>query len=103
MPLDDARLAAGPSAYVFIPQEQWNKEVDTLWVGLSVDEFGKVPDGVETLEVNGGLCASAHVHGDEAHMWRVYEAMFSWLSSRRIMSWINVMVYSVWRRFRSSH
>ncbi len=80
VPLDDARLAAGPSAYVFIPQEQWNKEVDTLWVGLSVDEFGKVPDGVETLEVNGGLCASAHVHGDEAHMWRVYDAMFSWLA-----------------------
>ena len=27
VPLDDARLAAGPLAYVFIPQEQWNKEV----------------------------------------------------------------------------
>lgn len=79
VPLDDARLAAGPSAYVFIPQQQWSKEVDTLWVGLTVREFGKVPDGVETLEINGGLCASARVHGDEAHMWRVYETMFSWL------------------------
>jgi hypothetical protein len=79
VPLDDARLAAGPSAYVFIPQQQWDKEVDTLWVGLAVHDFGKVPDSVETLEVSGGLCASAHVHGDEAHMWRVYDTMFSWL------------------------
>jgi hypothetical protein len=79
VPLDDARLAAGPSAYVFIPQQQWDKEVDTLWVGLAVSEFGKVPDGVETLEVSGGLCASARVHGDEAHMWLIYDTMFSWL------------------------
>jgi hypothetical protein len=78
VPLDDARLAAGPLAYVFIPQEQWGKEVDTLWVGLAVREFGEVPDGVETLEVSGGLCASARVHGDEAHMWRVYDTMFAW-------------------------
>ena len=77
VPLDDARLAAGP--YVFIPQQQWDKEVDTLWVGLTVHEFGDVPDGIETLEVRGGLCASARVCGDEAHMWRVYETMFSWL------------------------
>ncbi|KRE49657.1 GyrI-like domain-containing protein [Paenibacillus sp. Soil522] len=79
VPLDDARLAAGPSAYVFIPQQQWDKEVDTLWVGLMVREFGNIPDGVEALEINGGLCVSARVHGDEAHMWRVYETMFSWL------------------------
>jgi predicted transcriptional regulator YdeE len=79
LPLEDTRVAAGPSAYVFIPQEQWGKEVDTLWVGLAVSEFGDVQDGVETLEVSGGLCASARVHGDENHMWRVYEAMFSWL------------------------
>lgn len=79
IPLDDARLAAGPSAYVFIPQQQWDKEVDTLWVGLTVREFGDIPDGVEALEVNGGTCVSARVHGDEAHMWRVYETMFSWL------------------------
>lgn len=79
VPLDDERLKAGPAAYVFIPQEQWGKEVDTLWVGMAVREFGEVPDGVETLEVRGGLCASARVHGDEAHMWRVYETMFAWL------------------------
>ncbi|MDQ8733574.1 hypothetical protein [Paenibacillus sp. LHD-38] len=74
--LDDARLAAGPKAYVFIPQKQWNKEVDTLWVGLEVREFGSVPEVVEKLEVSGGLCASARVLGNEAHMWRVYETMF---------------------------
>ncbi|WP_169086433.1 GyrI-like domain-containing protein [Paenibacillus sp. PL91] len=79
LPLDDTRLAAGRSAYVFIPQEQWGKEVDTLWVGLAVSDFGDVPDGVEKLEVSGGLCASARVHGDEKQMWRVYETMFSWL------------------------
>jgi len=79
VPLDDARLAEGPSAYVFIPQEQWSKQVDTLWVGLAVREFGNVPEGVETLEVSGGLCASARVYGNEAHMWRVYDAIFAWL------------------------
>jgi hypothetical protein len=79
LPLDDARLLSGPTAYVFIPQEQWGKEVDTLWVGLAVSEFGDVPDGLETLETSGGLCASARVFGDENHMWSVYEAMFGWL------------------------
>jgi hypothetical protein len=79
VPLDDARLAAGPSAYVFIPQEQWNKKVDTLWVGLAVHEFGDAGDGIETLDISAGLCVSARVHGDEAHMWRVYEAIFAWL------------------------
>ncbi|SFK97732.1 GyrI-like small molecule binding domain-containing protein [Paenibacillus sp. 1_12] len=79
VPLDDARLTPTTSAYVFIPQEQWGKEVDTLWVGLAVSEFGEVPDGIETLEVCGGLCACAHVHGDEAQMWRVYESLFAWL------------------------
>jgi len=77
--LKDARLTDGPSAYVFIPQKQWSKQVDTLWVGLAVREFGDVPEGIETLEVGGGLCASARVYGDEAHMWRVYDAMFAWL------------------------
>ncbi|MFK7693121.1 GyrI-like domain-containing protein [Paenibacillus sp. HJGM_3] len=79
VPLDDARLTDGPSAYVFIPQEQWSKKVDTLWVGLAVREFRDVPDGIETLEVNGGLCVSASVYGNEAHMWRVYDAIFTWL------------------------
>jgi hypothetical protein len=79
VPLKDARLIDGPSAYVFIPQEQWSKQVDTLWVGLAVREFGDVPDGIETLEVRGGLCASARVNGNEAHMWRVYDTMFAWL------------------------
>lgn len=79
VPLKDARLTDGPSAYVFIPQEQWSKQVDTLWVGLAVREFGDVPDGIETLEVRGGLCASARVYGNEVHMWRVYDAMFAWL------------------------
>jgi DNA gyrase inhibitor GyrI len=79
VPLKDERLADGPSAYVFIPQEQWSKKVDTLWVGLAVREFGDVPEGIETLQIRGGLCASARVHGDEAHMWRVYDAMFAWL------------------------
>ncbi|SDD18455.1 GyrI-like small molecule binding domain-containing protein [Paenibacillus sp. UNCCL117] len=78
-PKEDSRLTDEPSAYVFIPQEQWSKQVDTLWVGLAVREFGEVPDGVETLEVRGGLYASARVYGNEAHMWRVYEAMFAWL------------------------
>jgi hypothetical protein len=79
VPLSDARLTEGPSAYVFIPQQQWAGEVDTLWVGLAVHEFGEVLDGVEMLEVSGGLCASAQVNGDEAHMWRVYDAIFLWL------------------------
>jgi hypothetical protein len=79
IPLDDVRLAAVPTAYVFIPQQQWDKEVDTLWVGLKVHQFGKLPNGVEMLEVSGGLCASARVHGDETHMWSVYETMFTWL------------------------
>lgn len=77
--LYDARLTDGPAAYVFIPQEQWSKEVETLWVGLAVREFGDVPDGIETLEVSGGLCVSARVYGNEAHMWRVYDAIFAWL------------------------
>jgi hypothetical protein len=79
VPLDDVRLTAEPSAFVFIPQQQWDQEVDTLWVGLKVQEFGIVPEGVEMLEVSGGLSASARVYGNEASMWRVYEAMFSWL------------------------
>ena len=79
VPLDDVRLTEGPSAYVFIQQEQWSKNVDKLWVGLSVREFGDVPDGIETLEVSGGLCLSARVYGDEAHMWRVYDAIFAWI------------------------
>lgn len=79
VPLNDARLANGPLAYVFIPQEQWSNKVDTLWVGLTVREFGEVPEGIETLEVSGGLCVSARVAGDEAHMWRVYDAVFAWL------------------------
>ncbi|NOU90544.1 hypothetical protein GC102_33120 [Paenibacillus sp. LMG 31460] len=79
VPLMDARLTDGPSAYVFIPQDQWSKQVDTLWVGLAVSEFGDVPDGIESLVVRGGLCASARVYGNEAHMWRVYDAMFAWL------------------------
>lgn len=77
--LNDVRLMDGPSAFVFIPQEQWSEEVNTLWVGLAVHEFGDVPDGIETFEISGGLCASAHVFGDEAHMWSVYDAMFRWL------------------------
>jgi len=77
--LKDARLTDGPSAYVFIPQDQWGGQVDTLWVGLAACEFGDVPDGIEALEVRGGLCASARVFGDEAHMWRAYDAMFAWL------------------------
>lgn len=77
--LKDARLTEVPSAYVFIPQEQWSTQVDTLWVGLAVCDFGVVPDGIETLEVQGGLCASARVYGDEAHLWRVYDEMFAWL------------------------
>ncbi|WP_419873459.1 GyrI-like domain-containing protein [Candidatus Pristimantibacillus sp. PTI5] len=83
VPLDDARLAGKPAAYVFIPQQQWNKEVDTLWIGLEVREFGAVPDGIEKLAINGGICASARVLGDEAHMWRVYETMFSWLEQSK--------------------
>lgn len=79
IPLDDARLIDGPSAFVFIPQEQWSGQVDTLWVGLAVSEFGEITEGIEALEINGGLCASVRVHGDEAHMWRVYDAMFAWL------------------------
>lgn len=79
VPLKDARLTDGPSAYVFIPQEQWSRQVDTLWVGLAVREFGDVADGIEALEVRGGLCASARVYGDEANMWRVYDEMFAWL------------------------
>ncbi|MFC5469328.1 GyrI-like domain-containing protein [Cohnella suwonensis] len=79
VPLEDARLTDEPSAYVFIPQEQWSKQVDTLWVGLAVREFGDAPEGIETLEVRGGLCARARVCGNEAHMWRVYDAMFAWL------------------------
>ena len=70
VPLDDTE---GPSAYVFIPQEQMN--VDTLLVGLAVREFNDVPDGIETLEVSGGLCVSARVYGNEAHMWEVYDAI----------------------------
>lgn len=77
--LKDVRLTDGPSAFVFIPQEQWAKKVDTLWVGLAVREFGDIPDGIETLDVHGGLCASARVYGNEAHMWSVYDAMFAWL------------------------
>lgn len=79
IPVNDARLTDGPSAYVFIPQDQWSKQVDTLWVGLAVREFGDVPEGIETLEVRGGLCASAIVYGNEAHMWRAYDEMFAWL------------------------
>jgi predicted transcriptional regulator YdeE len=79
VPLDDARLAIGPSAFVFIEQRQWGNEVDTLWVGLKVNEFGDMSDSLETLEVSGGLCVSATVNGDEAHMWRVYETIFSWI------------------------
>lgn len=79
LPLDDERLNSVQSAFVFIPQQQWDKEVDTLWVGLKVKEFGIVPQGVEALEVSGGLCASARVYGDETSMWGVYEKMFSWL------------------------
>ncbi|WP_308639771.1 GyrI-like domain-containing protein [Paenibacillus silvisoli] len=78
IPLDDNRLAEVPSAFVFIPQDQWDGGVDTLWVGLAVHEFGDVPEDIETLEVRGGLCVSASVNGDEAHMWRVYEAIFAW-------------------------
>lgn len=77
VPLDDARLTEESSAYVFIPQEQ--VEVDTLWVGLAVREFGNVDDGIETLEVEGGLCVSAQVFGDESHMWKVYNEIFAWL------------------------
>jgi DNA gyrase inhibitor GyrI len=77
--LDDERLLPGTSAYVFIPQEQWSRKVETLWVGLAVREFGDVPEGLEALEVSGGLCASTQVHGNEAHMWSVYDAMFEWL------------------------
>ncbi|WJH35452.1 GyrI-like domain-containing protein [Paenibacillus sp. CC-CFT747] len=77
--LDDSRLSAGPSAYVFIPQEQWSGSVDTLWVGIAVDEFGDVPEGVERLEIGGGWCVTAEVYGDEEHMWRVYDAVFAWL------------------------
>ncbi|MCY9666643.1 GyrI-like domain-containing protein [Paenibacillus alginolyticus] len=79
VPLKDERLTDGPSAYVFIQQDQWSKQVDTLWVGLAVREFGDVPDGIETLEVGGGLCASARVYGNEVHMWHVYDAIFAWL------------------------
>ncbi|SFS64077.1 GyrI-like domain-containing protein [Paenibacillus sp. BC26] len=79
VPVTDTRLSEGPKAYVFIPQEQWNKEVDTLWVGLAVDVFGDVPAGMETLAVSGGLCISARVQGNEAHMWNVYDAIFAWL------------------------
>ncbi|WP_373462759.1 GyrI-like domain-containing protein [Paenibacillus sp. V4I3] len=79
VPIRDERLTDVPSAYVLIPQEQWSKQVDTLWVGLAVREFGDVQDSIETLEVSGGLCASARVYGNEAHMWLVYDAMFAWL------------------------
>ncbi|WP_227871967.1 GyrI-like domain-containing protein [Paenibacillus albus] len=79
IPLEDSRLSDGPLAYVFIPQSQWSKEVETLWVGLAVREFGNVPDGIETLEVSGGLCVSARVLGNEDHMWKVYDAIFAWL------------------------
>lgn len=81
LPPDDARLTDDPSAFVFIPQEQWGQEVDTLWVGLAVREFGDVPEGIEALEISGGLCACAQVNGDEAHMWSVYDAMFAWLEA----------------------
>jgi hypothetical protein len=65
--IKDMRLTDVPSAYVLIPQEQW-KQVDTLWVLLAVHEFGDVQAGIETLDVSGGLCASARVNGNEAHM-----------------------------------
>jgi hypothetical protein len=79
VPLDDSRLMDGPFAYVFIPQEQWRSKVEQLWVGLAVHQFGEAPEGIETLEVSGGLCVSARVDGNEAHMWRVYEAVFAWI------------------------
>ncbi|RIX52063.1 hypothetical protein D3P08_13880 [Paenibacillus nanensis] len=53
--------------------------VNTLWVGLAVREAGEVPDGIEALGVCGGLGARARVYGDEAHMRRVYDAVFAWL------------------------
>jgi len=79
VPLDDVRLTSEPSVYVFIPQQQWDRKVDTLWVGLKVREFGIVQESIETLEISGGLCASARVYGDEASMWSVYDKMFLWL------------------------
>lgn len=76
IPLSDERLAEGPLAYVFIPQHQWSGQVNTLWVGLAVREYGDVPDGVERLEAGGRLCASIRVRGDEAHMRRAYDEIF---------------------------
>ncbi|PYI52606.1 GyrI-like domain-containing protein [Paenibacillus flagellatus] len=79
IPPDDARWADTGDVCVFIPQRQWSREVDTLWVGMAVREFGDVPDGVERIDFPESLCLKARVYGDEARMNETYGAVFGWL------------------------
>lgn len=81
VPLDDPRWADPGIGYVFIPQRQWEEQVETLWVGMAVRDFGAIPDGLEAIAVPGSLCAKRNVYGDEAHMNEAYGAMFDWLKT----------------------
>lgn len=81
IPLDDPRWADTSKAYVFIPQAEWSKSVDTLWVGLAVKDFGRIPEGVEALDIPASTCVKARFCGDETHMFAMYDALFHWLDS----------------------
>lgn len=63
---------------VFIPEWQWAKNVETLWVGVEVSSLNHVPVGFETITIPSRKYAKTTVRGDRAQMDRTYDSLWKW-------------------------
>lgn len=66
---------------VLIPEWQWPTEVTTLWTGIEVSDFDRIPDGLETITIPARRFACITVKGDRAHMEETYAYLWEWFKS----------------------
>ncbi|MCA0756847.1 effector binding domain-containing protein [Paenibacillus sp. N4] len=71
----------GENGFVFIPEWQWATEVTTLWVGMKVNTFESLPEGLETIEIPAKRFAKVTVRGDRSRMDETYGNLFDWFSN----------------------
>jgi predicted transcriptional regulator YdeE len=76
-------LSNSSIGYVVYPQ--WNTgatdETHSLWVGVQVNSFEGLPEGVEQLAIPGRRYAAAACTGDSQHMFNLYGELRDWAGS----------------------
>ncbi|WP_373230754.1 GyrI-like domain-containing protein [Cohnella sp.] len=66
---------------VLIPEWQWPTEVTTLWTGIEVSDFDRIPEELEKITIPARRFARITVKGDRAHLEETYAYLWEWFKS----------------------